>query len=272
METMTLPCREHGGQFEIPKRRGRPPVRCNEDHPCRKAGTSKRVRKAEPVEVPAPVRRAATKPTNGKAARDEAAVKAAVARNLKRRETEVVPEPLRTRAKAPQAAATASTTTNPSLPMAQAAKRQLEPLGWVVQGRAWVSDGAAQWAEIVATRDTETIIIRWMDGNLIEQNYMLWNHQKPSVNIKGMPPRKLDFDPDEASDRELVERLSGMKVTWWNRLGRSTESAVIPDKVNVEHTYNSRGDETPGERIIKFVDRNGTGFRAFYVAALIKIG
>lgn len=157
--------------------------------------------------------------------------------------------------------------------MAQAAKAQLEPLGWTVSGRAWVDEDGKSCASVLGNRGVETISVVWRDGAVAGQEYILWGRVADTkLNFKGMPARKLGFDPDESSDRELVERLSGMKVTWWNRLAKDTETAIIPDKVNIEHVYNGVGDETPGERIIKFCDKNGSGYRAFYVAALIKVG
>lgn len=94
---------------------------------------------------------------------------------------------------------------------------------------------------------------------------------KPSDN--GMPKHALPFDPDELSDSELIRAISGMEVTWWNRIAKSRESATVsPDKVNITHAYNATGDEVPGDRVITFVDYAGSGFRSFRAGALLKIG
>lgn len=290
MEIKHLTCREHGGTFSVPAARGRPPVRCGGKYPeC----VVTRARKAAPVKVSPAVRTNATKATNGKAQRDAAVIKAAVQRAVK---TTPVPAtltrtakpaserlipsgyeraeqeaPRKPRAKAPVSAVRDTDAINPSVAKAHQAKGELEPLGWHVTGRATGSE-----ASITATRDQEMIHIVWVDGELKSQNYTLWDTQRPALNLKGMPARKLEFNPDEMPDRELINVLSGMKITWWNRLAKATETAVIPGhreaKVTIEHVYGHLGDEMPGDRIVKFVDVNGTGYRAFHVAALIKVG
>jgi hypothetical protein len=109
----------------------------------------------------------------------------------------------------------------------------------------------------------------WRDGVLASQQYGL-EHIKPSDN--GIPPHDLHFNPEELTDSELVRMIKGMKVTWWNVLASSTESAVIAgSQVSVEHIFN-QADSDIGKRIVKFVDHNGGGFRAFHVSALMKVG
>lgn len=159
--------------------------------------------------------------------------------------------------------------TNPSLAPAKVAKEHLEAQGWTVTGKAWAEDHH-QFASITGARGDETIIMHWNDGQLIAQHYSLWS-EVPRENNK--PKGALTFDPDECTDRELVRALSGMRVTWWNKLGQLEETAVIgPNKITIEHAYSGTGDETPGDRIVKFTDHSGAGFRAFRVAALLKVG
>lgn len=161
-------------------------------------------------------------------------------------------------------------TVNPCAALATAAKEQLESLGWSIKGRVW-RDEVCTWAELTAARGEELITITWKDGALLAQNYMLWNCDQPHKN--NAPVHKLKFDPDEMSDKEIVRAISGMKVTWWNRLGNSEETAVVPaDKIKIEHNYNGHGDETPGDRIVTLCDRNAGGFRSFRLGALLKIG
>jgi hypothetical protein len=167
------------------------------------------------------------------------------------------------------AKAKVNTSPNQSALKAYEARYRLEPLGWQVTGRAWV-EGELRCAEITAVRGTETLFIKWVNGVMESERYVVWD-DKPSANNR--PAHRLGFDPDEMPDRELVQALSGMKVTWWNALGQSEETAIIPGaKVVIEHAYSGIGDETPADRIIKFVDVAGSGFRAFRVGALLKIG
>jgi hypothetical protein len=115
------------------------------------------------------------------------------------------------------------------------------------------------------------ILMVWVDGTLVQQDYSLWSSDRPRQN--GKPAGRLSFDPDECTDRELVRALAGMKCTWWNVLGQKEEEAVIaPDSIKIEHAYNGHGDESPGDRIVKFIEHGGAGFRAFRVAALLKVG
>ena len=153
---------------------------------------------------------------------------------------------------------------------AKAAKERLVALGWDAKGRAWTSDGRCH-AEITATRGDEMLVMTWHDNVLIQQDYSLWSPDVPASNQR--PAHKLGFDPDETPDRELVQRLAGMKVTWWNKLAGTQETAIMgKDKIRIEHSYTGIGDETPDDRIIHFCDPSSGGFRAFRVGALLKIG
>lgn len=155
---------------------------------------------------------------------------------------------------------------NPSLAPALTAKARLEPLGWLCKGKAVGPESV----EMMATRDDELIIMRWKNGLVSQQEYILWD-EKPSAN--GKPKGELTFDPDECTDIELVRALAGMKVKWWNVLGQKEETGIISaGKIKVEHAFNGVGDETPGDRIVHFTDHTGTGFRSFRVAALLKVG
>jgi len=228
-------CRDHGGTFYVQSRRGRPPVRCTEDNLCKQdnEGTPKRTRK-ELVERSMPISKAPTK--------HEA----------------VITSPVKPPA-------------NKSVLQAQACKAELEALGWTAKGRGWVeeSHGAAM-AQVTATRGSESLVITWNDGKLANQDYNLW-HNRRSLN--GMPARKMKFNPDEMTDRELIRAISGMKVTWWNTLGKTEETYVVSgDKLSIEHFYASNGEEDTGRRIVKFLDQNGNGYRHFHAEALLKVG
>lgn len=171
--------------------------------------------------------------------------------------------------------------TNVCIPLAHKAKAQLEELNWIVKGRAWDNADTTDsrydtdadydtYAEITADRGDELLIMRWKNGALEHQHYTLWNTDRPSANDK--PASRLNFDPDELSDGEIARRISGMKIVWWNKLGNSEETAIVPSSFKIEHHFNGLGDETPADRVVSFIDRAGSGFRAFRLGALIKVG
>lgn len=276
MEYKEITCREHGGSFRIEVKRGRPPVKCSAENPCSKAKTARGNRPrtmAEAKSQSAAVRGTSSSRRraehaagiDSKAQRDAEALEAAKARAVSENGAKPAASKRQPRFK-PQARV------NASVPKAHGAKSLLEPLGWKVTGRAFDSEEGAG-ATVTAVRGQETLSLTWIDGVLTEQTYQLWDAEKPSNNGVPAEKRKLSFDPDELNDSELIKRLSGMAVTWWNTLAKSTESAVIPgNRVAIEHVYNGVGDETPGDRMVKFVDLNGSGFRAFRVGALLRVG
>jgi len=182
---------------------------------------------------------------------------------------EGVPAEQVTAVKARQSKPAASAELSATLSMAKAAKEQLVVVGWTVEGRGGVAP-EGPFARVTASRDAETLVIEWVNGKLIAQDYSM-NYIKPSENM--LPGRKLNFDPDELTDRELIQKISGMKVTWWNTLGSSTETAVVPgDRVTVQHIFVGNGDEDNSKRIVTFVDRNAGGFRSFHTSMLMKVG
>lgn len=238
----TLTCREHGGTFEIQPKRGRPPTICG--------GAYQLCTKADEHAIP-PSR--GSDPIMGKRVR---VPKLTADESMERAKADSAA----IRGAAPQA-------DNPAVASALAARAKLEPQGWACRAKRTDGGGVA----VLATRDEEMLSLVFdAKGACIGENYSLW-HEKPSANSK--PAGTLGFDPDECTDRELVRILAGSKVTWWNALGQFEMTGVIdPDKVKIEHLYNGKGDETPGDRIIHFIDRNGGGFRAFKMASLLKVG
>jgi hypothetical protein len=263
MALKSIDCREHGGRFTIEARRGRPPVRCSPDNQCDVVINETRPRKgkqATPAEVKAAADRAMNQP---RAAQTASRIKNRRAAERLQEAREEIATVMAT--PPPESAVQPRSLAKGVLAKARAAKSHLEALGWKVVGQ-----GSADQISVTGSRGEETISIIWHANGTVSQNYSLWDMDQPRANEK--PASKLGFDPDELPDRELVERISGMKVTWWNRLASGEESAVIPDKVIIEHCYNGIGNETPGDRIVKFVDVMGGGFRAFRVGALMKIG
>ena len=250
MNTKTITCRQHGGTFEIPARRGRPPVKCTTDNPCSSVKANAKVR---PVSKP---ERVASEIKNR---RNDEAIAAAKARTLRTEDLKTATGgPLMPTKRVPNYA-------NEGVTKGQEAKARLEALGWKVNGKR---DG--ENVLLTATRGDETLIMRWAPmGGLLSQEYSLWS-ETPSRNNK--PASKLPFDPDEVSDRELIRLLAGTKITWWNALGRSEETAYVsPDRVQVVHAYDGYGDEQPSDRILTFVAVGG-GFRSLRVGALLKVG
>ena len=235
-------CRTHpGGKFVAPQKAGRPPVRCDlELYPCTASTTA----------VP-------TKPAK--------LVKSKTAGGIEFNTPAEPDNDTQERLQATMAARDAS------LAKAKKAKRELLALGWTVDGK-----GSGTQAEITAVRGDEMVIMVWDKGALITSTYSIWATDKPREN--GMPARELpdDLQLDTLSDRELVALLKGSVVSWWNRLGSKRETAVVSARrIAIEHVYDeaalARGTE-PSERIVKFADHEGAGFKAFRLDALLKIG
>lgn len=191
------------------------------------------------------------------------------AQNRRRQPEPVVeaPEPKR----APRARQKASPVVirhNPSVPLAFQAKKVLEPEGWQVKAEAFDEDATVV---LTGSRGKEIISLTWVNGKLTKQDYSMFVGDKPE--LEGMPRPRLDFIVDDMSDMALVKELCGKKVTWWNRIGKSKETATFParsdQRVKVEHLMNGSGHEE--KRVISFVDQSGTGYRAFDAAALLSV-
>jgi hypothetical protein len=142
---------------------------------------------------------------------------------------------------------------------------------------------------VIAAREEELLTLTFQDGECISQDYSLWNADNPpniisakdnilssrgdklttTHNVGGMPRSKLPFNTSEVPDWELVRVLAGTKCTWWNHLAQHEETAIIGSMISIEHLYTGKGDEHPEDRIFKFTDRSGQGFRAFRLGALL---
>ncbi len=230
MAVRRIKCRAHGGIFTIQVKRGRQPVSCKPEFPCDRADT--------------PEYKVGDTVTVGGIAFTK-------------------------HAELPESFAEAPKPANPSLPLAKAAKERLTAVGWVVHGRGFADDDGRWCAEVTASRDQETLIMQWLDGVCVRQDYSM-EFAKPSQN--NYPENDLHFDPAELSDSELVRMIKGMKVTWWNTIAGGKETAVIGGNVTIEHIFFANGDEDSSKRIVKFIDHGGGGFRAFHVSALLKVG
>lgn len=221
-------CREHGGNFISPKRRGRPPTSCAPDYPCTAAETHipdkpKRIRVHTTLEHETPT-------------------------------------------SAPQSPVEPRSQPSEGLSKAKAAKEALEGQGWTVEGRA-----NGERVSVTGARGEEIVSLVWSpEGELQSQEYSLWNTVRVSAN--GAPKANLPFDPDEIPDARLIPYLTGMSVTWHNRLSGGSETAVIGERIEIMHVYDRLGEELPADRLIRFIDATGRGFRHFRLGALLKIG
>jgi hypothetical protein len=240
MAIKKIKCRTHGGFFTVEARRGRPPVKCTEDNKCDAQTIAKAPSTVKPVKL---FSHAAPSMTRTSAATD-----------------------------AHENASDSDGNANWQAGRQATVKginrifTELSKLGWNAK-RSWADKSTA---EITATRDDEMIYVTVTNGQSSMQ-YSLWSFDKPQEN--GKPVSKLPFDPDEIGDRELVRLLAGVKVTWYNRLSGKEEHAYCGAvAIRVEHGYNARGDEMPGERIIKFTDPDDKHFKAFRLDQLLKVG
>jgi hypothetical protein len=266
MEYKTLTCQEHGGEFRIPRKAGRPPSRCSEAHPCTMVKPPKSTKKATTdVAARTAETRKGKMPTKTKQTRPAKSVQ-----STKRRPDRQ--EDAKPATKSRPAASDVTVRHNPSVVLAKRAKDQLEPLDWNLKGRAWIDEDDHAWAEVTGSRGEESIVLLWQDGKFYSQDYSLWDADKTPGQqpLSPKPKSKLPFDPDEMSNAELAKELSGRTVTWWNRLGGSQEHAVIGDKLKIEHAYTG-GNET--SRQVHFVDKtpNHYAFRTFNVDALMRV-
>lgn len=270
MAIKTYKCNVHGGLFKRESRRGRPPTRCTDDNPC------SRVHATEVVETPSvgeqPMTRDELISCTPKELRAHARKMGYSSITRLEGKRQLVDALMAQYAKAePTVSATpsqvkhiANRASNPSLTKAMAAKKQLEPLGWSVKGRAYQDDGAA-CAEIQAIRGAEFLLIVWQNGEFVTQDYRLWDASS-AAKLDDGGKRKLAYDPTTLTDEELVAEVRGRKVTWYNRLSNGTEAAIVPTKLSIERVFG----EGISDRIVKFCARDG-GFRAFHVSAVIDI-
>lgn len=177
-----------------------------------------------------------------------------------------------------------------------------ETHGWTVTLQ---QDGP--WVELIARRGSETIHQGWLDGvydhdrsgtyvigdrsvktrNLAEARRFAARDSKAAaaefakvVTNKAFRKREvaapavkgLPFDPELSRDEDILSALEGGKVTWHNRIARSEETAVVPKGGRFTvMSVTPETDEVPAERVVLFCCPN-SGFRAFRVADIRKIG
>lgn len=265
-ELQKLSCEAHGGYFYREPKRGQKPKNCGGNNAVCDAATNAPVEQEPQTRK----RRGARKDDFGaRVVRDTEAAQEPQTHVVKSRAAEVASTIKNRRVEASQRKAPARNGANPSLSKGKAAKELLEAQGWTVAGKAWEDESGGKWASVTGARGEELVTLAWLNGEVQEQTYSLWNLDKPSAN--GKPASHLPFDPEEVGDQRLAQILSGASVTWYNKLSGKEETGVIGDKVTVEHLYNGEGDETPGARIIKFIDHTLGHFKAFRLDQLLKV-
>jgi hypothetical protein len=77
---------------------------------------------------------------------------------------------------------------------------------------------------------------------------------------------RLPFDPELATDEEVMTVLRGQSLTWYNRLSRGTESAIVGRGRHMRMTVNEDGG-----RVVNFCCPV-TGFRSLLVTSILKVG
>jgi hypothetical protein len=82
----------------------------------------------------------------------------------------------------------------------------------------------------------------------------------------GDAQRSLPFDPELATDEEVMTVLKGQSIVWYNRISRGTESAIIGRGQSLRMTVNEEN-----QRVVLWCCPV-TGFRACLVTAILKVG
>lgn len=77
---------------------------------------------------------------------------------------------------------------------------------------------------------------------------------------------RLPFDPNLATDEEVLTVLRGQSVVWYNRISRRTESAIVGRGRHMRMTVTD-----DGQRVVNMCCPV-TGFRSFLVTAILKVG
>lgn len=172
--------------------------------------------------------------------------------------------------------------------------------GWsTVSGNAEGTEPSEDVVEVTVTRGDEVIWISWTSGGLTldpmptytiaDRTIKLRNasqakqYASRSTEIgkselervssnkffrrKAVEPKrgKLPFDPKLATDEEVISALLGMTVTWHNNLTQGSEVGHVG-----RDAHKVRLAERNGDRIFSFCCP-ATGFRAFYLSALMKV-
>lgn len=190
-----------------------------------------------------------------------------------------------------------------SIPKAKAFCERVEAAGWSAD-RSW-GEGGEDHIVVTARRDAEVIFIEWIAGvfqptatysqgdrnvrvrnasaglqyagrtaeqaaeetKKVSANRFFQKREAPREQVEAQR-QPLPFDPALALEDEILAALAGRRVTWFNRIAQTPDSAVFPVEYHKQFTHIT---EFEGERIVNFVDHGGTGFRSFRLSGLLSI-
>lgn len=173
---------------------------------------------------------------------------------------------------------------------------KVEALGWTIEDR-YPEEGTT---EILATRGGEAIFIAWKDGRMVDNpmptytiahRTILMRNASQAVQFAARPPeeaekelarvaanksfkrkapedgprRFLPFEPESATDAEILSAVIGARVSWHNPLTESEETVWVSN----QRKFLSIRIAPDGERVVWCVA--DSGFRAFRVSALTRV-
>lgn len=217
------------------------------------------------------------------------------------------PRTRKTQSKVPASAPVSATATlgaSKSAAKADAVREALEPHGWSVSiAPAPGHEASEDVIELTARRGTEVLWISWTAGKMTLEPMPTYTIEDRTIKLKNASavkiygarpaevgakeldkvrtnrafvkrptqPRKarLPFDPALATDEEVIAALSGTVVSWQNRRTQGTEVAYVNDRAKSARFISLT--EKGGDRLFSFVCPQ-TGFRAFYLTALVRVG
>lgn len=104
------------------------------------------------------------------------------------------------------------------------------------------------------------------EASKVASNKHFRKAEPKDISVRLEDARKaLPFDPALATDEEVCAALSGRALSWYNRLSRGTESAIVGRK-GVRITVLD-----DGQRVANFCCP-ATGYRSCLVTAILKVG
>lgn len=173
-------------------------------------------------------------------------------------------------------------------------------LGWKVSART--DDG--ERTELTVKRGEEAIDIAWVDG--VFQYPCLYSHLGSTIQLRnasaakqrmaidpekaseersrvvtrhhnaesrktgGARSKRLPFDPDLATDEEILSALSGRRIVWTNGIsGVDHSDTVLPDNRVRMRANRARIEEGPRGRVLHFV--GDEGFHSVLIVKIISV-
>jgi hypothetical protein len=145
--------------------------------------------------------------------------------------------------------------------------------------------------EVQARRGIELVMASWCGGRWDAEYayYDIAGSERGLPNLAAAerilekPPfvggfrKSVPFDPDGATDDEILDACTDKTLTWLNTLTNDTETARMPpDDRNPRtgrryHEHTKFTETTAGRRVLTFVDANGTGFRSVALDSLLRV-